>query len=170
MNINVTVEDVALDSLVREASEYERGATIADLVAVQIVQKLASTGDEWNALRSRFMEIRDREIEQAVRPLINDAITRNIQQTNSYGEPAGNPTTLSEVIVAEVRKLTTQKGNYQSTHNGRTLLQVIVAEQVKAAFTDLIKAEVAQARLEVSNQIGQMVSQAVEAAMLAKRR
>jgi hypothetical protein len=171
MDINVTVSDVTLDTLVREADEYRDGggSTIADVVADKLVKRITSDGDTWTPLRDKITGIRDGEIRAAVAPLIAEALTKSLTLTNTWGEPTGKTTTLAEVIAAEARKQLTQPVNdsYHSSDK-RSIVQKLVADEVRKAFADVVAAEVAKARDLVSAEIGQMVAASVKAG-LAKR-
>ena len=163
MDINVTVSEVTLDSIVRQGYDGEAGATIADLVAAQVVQRLASNNQEWYELHRTVTEIKREVIREAVLPMIEQAITEPIQKTSAYGDPIGEPTTLRSVIVDEARKLLDKRAD--SYGSSQTVLQKIVAEEVKTAFAAEIKDAVAKARASVADEIGKQVASAVAAAM-----
>ena len=158
MNITVQVDEATLDTIVREESEYSREVTVADLVAEKLAQRVINDQDAWRSFRDVVTEIRDDEIRAAVRPLIAEALSKPRQQTNAFGEPTGPETTLSDVIVAEARKMLTQPGRYEQ----QTAVQKIVADEVRTAFQKVITDEVATARDMVSEQIGALVAQAVK--------
>lgn len=164
MNITVQVDGVTLDSVIRPPTEYSDGITIGTEVARQLVNTIIQDRDVWPHFRDRVTEIRDEEIRAQVTPLIADALGKTLQKTNAYGEPAGGTTTLSEVIVAEAKRLLTQpKDSY--SRSGRTVLQDMVAEEVKQALGAEIADAVKQARELVSGQVGEMVAAAVADAM-----
>lgn len=162
MNITVHVDEVALDTVIRESYEGD-GWTIGNAVAHQVVQRLTEDREGWDAIRSRVRRIQDEEIREAVRPLIAEALTRPIQQANRFGEPVGEQTTLSAVIVAEAQAFMAKKtGDYR---NERTMLQGMVAEAVAAAFRDEVADAVKQARIAVTGAIGAQVAEAVATAV-----
>ncbi len=169
MNITVTVDEVTLATIVREG--YESQPTIADLVAGQIVRRLTEDHDQWDNISRRVHEIRDEEIRAAVLPLITEAITMPLQQTNVYGEPTGPETTLSQLIVAEARKQLGERADPYNHERG-TVLSKTVAAEVKKAFAGEIADAVKQARdlvsAELGDQIGDQITAAVRAG-LAKR-
>jgi hypothetical protein len=169
VNIEVNVSDISLDTMVNDVSDYrEHGVTIADVVADKLVKRITSDGDTWTPFRDKITEIRDDEIRAAVRPLIAEALTRSLTLTNTYGEPSGKTTTLSEIIAAEARKQLTAKTDNSYRSDGQTVVQKLVADEVRKAFADVVAAEVTKARDLVSAEIGQMVATSVKAG-LAKR-
>ena len=102
MNITVQVDEVTLDTAVREATEYDEDAdgfrqppTVGHLVAAQIVDRLIRT-DGWQSFSSAVLQVRTDLIREAVRPLLAEAIAAPVQKTNSYGEPVGGTVTLRE--------------------------------------------------------------------------
>jgi len=164
MNINVTVDEVTLDSIVREASEYGGGKTIGDEVARLALEQLRSDRDGWNTLSRRVYEIRDEEIRDAVRPLITEALTRPFRKTNLYNEPVGDETTLSALIAVEARSMFTKQADSYD-RSGQTVIGKIVAEAVQKAFAKEIAEEVKKARELVAGQIGAQVAAAVAEGM-----
>jgi len=166
MNINVTVDDVTLDSLVRESYDHEGGWTIGQEVARMALQRLTADRDGWGSIRERVQRVTEEEIREHVRPLITEALTRPFRQTNSFGEPVGDETTLSSVIVDEARKAF--KVRADSYGSNQTELQKLVAEEVQKAFKTVIADEVKAARAMVADQIGEQVAAAVKAGMKAR--
>lgn len=163
MNITVQVDEATLATVISEATEYRDDITIGDAVARQLTDHVLHDRDVWPRFRDQVTQIRDEEIRAQVAPLITEALTKPLQKTNNYGEPTGQATTLSEVIVAEAKRLVSQPKDSYS--NGRTLLQEMVAEQVKAALGKEIADAVKQARAAVADQVGDMVAAAVAEGM-----
>lgn len=166
MNITVNVDEVTLSTLVHESYDGDGGKTIGDEVAYLALRRLADDRDGWNSITQRVDRITDEEIREHVRPLITGALTRPFRQTNSFGEPVGQETTLSSVIVAEARNAF--KVRADSYGSNQTVLQKLVAEEVQKAFKDVIAEEVKQARALVADQIGEQVAEAVKAGMKAR--
>lgn len=160
MNIDVTVSDVTLDSLIRGYDDHEGGWTVGKEVAHQALERLTHDREGWDAVRQRVHRIQDEEIREAIRPLITEALTRPFRQTNSFGEPVGQETTLSSVIVEEARKaFKVRADNYGSN---QTVLQKLVADEVHKAFASVIADEVKKARELVADRIGEQVAAAVK--------
>lgn len=90
MDINVTVSDVTLDTVMHAYGESEK--TIGDEVTRQLVRRITDDRDSYSNLRARVTEIRDEEIRKHVVPLIEEALTGPVQEYR-FGEPVGQPTT-----------------------------------------------------------------------------
>lgn len=165
MDVKVEVSEVTLDTIVRDFGE-DGHVTLGDKVASKIVQRLVAERDYWGSLEQRYRDIRDEEIREAVRPQIAEALSRPTRRTNSFGEEIGEATTLTDIIVAEARKmLTTKTDSYRST---QTVMQKIVADAVHEALGKEIAEQVKAARAMVADQIGQQVAAAVQAGMKAR--
>ncbi len=169
MDITVNVEGATLDALVHEAGEYrDHGVTIADIVADKLVKRITSDGERWPAFRDKVTEIRDDEIRKVLAPLIADAVSRPFKVTNTYGEPVGKETTLSELITEEARKQLNSSTGDSYSRDRRSIVQQMIAKEVQQAFAEVVAAEVKKARELVADEIGQQVAAAVKAG-LAKR-
>lgn len=173
MNIEVKVDDVSLNTIVAEAVGYDEnsgdlyekgGVTVAHLVASMVVDRLVQDRDRWYEMSRTVTEIKRDVIREAVLPMVEKAIAEPIQKTSVYGDPIGDPVTLREVIVDEARKLVNKPAE-QYSRSGQTILQKVVAEEVRAAFGEEIKDAVKQAREQVAGEIGQQVAAAVANAM-----
>lgn len=142
MQINVSVEDIESIDLTtpietrtrhdEEGDPEEYEVTLGHLIADKVTAALKKD-DSWGGIKKRFLEIRDEEIREAVKPIVKDAIERPIVKTNTYGEPTGTTTTLTEVIVAEANKLLSERDGYGG-HRGATFTQKIANEAVGRAF------------------------------------
>lgn len=162
MNITVTVDEVTLDTVVHS---YDGDVTtVGDGVVHAITERLTRDRDIYPTLRTRVEQVRDEEIRKSVAPLVIEALTAPVRQTNSFGEPIGPETTLSSLIMAEAKKLLTHKSDNYGNRN-ETILQKLVADEVRAAFKTLITDEIKAARAEVASQIGSLVADAVAAGM-----
>jgi metal-responsive CopG/Arc/MetJ family transcriptional regulator len=171
MNITVKVDEVSLDTVVAEVfafdsdgEEYQQGErTVADIVSAQIVDRLVQERG-WPTLRDKVQEIRSEVIREVLRPQIEEAVAKPIQKTNGYGEPVGEPTTLRELIVDEVRKAVNAPANKYSSDRSSFLAQA-VAKEVQNALGKEITDAVKQARTLVADQVGQKVADAVAEGM-----
>lgn len=174
MNIEIKVDDITLSTVIAEVVDYDEDGdlvssgkekTVADLVADRIVERLVRD-DRYPRLKDRVTEIRDEEIRAAIRPAIEQAVTRPIRKTNSWGEPTGQETTLSEVIVDEARKFMKEPADKYRREDG-TVLQKLVRDEVHKAFATEIADAVKQAREMVATQLGDKVSDQITAAVRA---
>lgn len=146
MEIKIEVPEVTLNTVVgdvvrvdEDGDEYLDGQmTVADKVA-QLIKAEVVKHPEYENLRKRVTEIRNQEIREAVKPLVREALERPIRKTNYYGEPVGQETTLSEIIMDEAKKAwSTSKDSYGSRQN--TLQDVIAAEVRKHIQGEVAKA------------------------------
>lgn len=165
MELKIVIDKVTLDTVVGEVVGYDEDgdayikgqATVADKVAEQIKGEVVKT-PEYTSLRERVTRIREEEIREAVKPLIREALQRPIQQTNYYGEAVGKETTLSEIIMAEAKKVFTAS---RDSYNKGAFISEVVAKEVQAAFGTYIQDEVKKAREAVAKELGSKVSSAV---------
>lgn len=174
MNIEIKVDDITLSTVVADVVDFDEDGdlvssgkerTVADLVADRIVERLVRD-DRYPRLRDKVTEIRDEAIRAAIRPSITEAVNRPIRKTNGYGEATGQETTLSEVIVDEARKYMKEPADKYRREQG-TVLQQLVRAEVKKAFETEIADAVKQARDLVTSQLGEAVSQQIQAAVTA---
>ena len=174
MNIEIKVDDITLATVVAEVMDYDEDGdlvssgkerTVAELVAAQIVERVVRD-DRYPRLKDRVTAIRDEEIREAIRPAIVEAVTRPLKKTNGYGEPTGQVTTLSEVIVDEARKFMKEPADKYRREDG-TVLQKLVRDEVHKAFGSEIADAVKQARELVATQLGDTVSDQITAAVKA---
>lgn len=170
MNITVKVDDVTLDTVVREAYGEDDPATvrIRDLVAREIVDRLVQDREHWWELTKTVTDIKREVIREAVRPMIEQAIAEPIQKTTAYGDPVTGPTTLREVIVDEAKKVINAKDPNDYRGDKGTFLVRVVREEVSNALRTEIAAEVAKAKAAVADEIGRQVAAHVTSAMKAR--
>jgi hypothetical protein len=173
IQFNVTVEGldaIALGTVVNTTAYYnaddervEAGRTLGDVIAEQVTARLTKD-TAWPDLRARYTEFRDEEIRKAIGPLIQAAIAKPIQQTNAYGSPVGESTTLTELIVKEATAfLTRSADNYN--RGGETVLQKWVREQVEKALVkelaEVMAAEKAKVVAAVRGKAAELIADAV---------
>lgn len=171
MNITVNVDEVTLATVVEEVVGYDpendtevtSSGTMAQLVAAQLVDRITKD-DRWPMLRDQVIDIRREVITAAVIPMIEEAVKKQYQRTDSWGDPTGEPTTLRDTILKEANKLLTRPTDSYNRGEGN-MIQKIVREEVKTAFTKEIQDAVKAARKQVATEIGAHVAQAVETAM-----
>lgn len=158
MQINVTVEDIEsvdLATPIETHSRYDADGeredyqvTIGHLIAEMVTKKL-SKDDSWGGIKKRFLDIRDEEIREAVKPIVTEAIGAPIQKTNTYGEATGPATSIRELIIAEATNLLGRKVDDGYRSNGETVLQKFVREQITAAFAKELAGVVAEEKAKV---------------------
>ncbi|WP_441251156.1 hypothetical protein [Kitasatospora sp. McL0602] len=144
MNITIHVDEITLDTLVaktvafdEDGDAYETGEkTVGHLVAEQLVERLVKDSS-WPSLREQVMQIRAEVIRERVTPLVDAALTRPLRKTNSYGEPVGPETTLSELIVADAQKWLSAPADRHRSDAG-TLLDKAIRTEVQRAVAETV--------------------------------
>lgn len=161
---DATLSSVASGSRVWTGPDEEdyRPVTLGDMVADKLVQRV-TRDPGWEGIRRRITEISKEEILEQVRPLIAYQLDKGFPKTNQYGEPVAGTTTLSELIMAEVRKVLTQRADTYDSK--RTVLQKMVADAVTAEFAKVIKEQVDTVRKEIADEAANRVKDAVTAAL-----
>lgn len=158
LQINVTVDaidGIDLTTVIGERSRYDHDleesvpedVTLGDEVARRITARLARD-EEYPGLRKRFLSIRDEEIRKAVEPIVQSAIAEPITLTNTYGQPTGGTTTLTELIMAEAKSYISKSADSYN-RSGETVLQKWVREQIAAAFAKELAAVLADEKAKV---------------------
>lgn len=171
MEIKVAIDDVTLDTIVgdviridEDGDEYVAGqATVGDKVAALIRDSVVKR-PEYTSLREKVTRIRDEEIREAVKPLIQEALQRPIKRTNSWGEATGTETTLSEIVMDEAKKVFTEVRDSYRTK--RPFIAEVVQAEVQKAFGTYIQDEVKKAREAVAKELGSKVSATVVQSVL----
>lgn len=126
--------------------------TIQDAIVYEAARIALKRGD-WDStdaegrrrLRDRITAIRDEEIRAYITPMIREAMNSTLQKTNEYGEPRGEPVSITAVIMDEVKKaLTLNTGN--SFRSERSALTNVMREHIDTVITRELKAEVDAAK------------------------
>ena len=166
MKIEIVVPEVTLDSIVGDIVRYDDDgdayadghSTVADKVA-ELIKAEVIKNPSYTSLRDAVTRIREEEIREAVKPLIQQALERPIRRTNYLGEPTGQETTLSEIIMAEAKKVFTEPKD--SHRNKQPFVTEVIAGEVKKAFGTYIQDEVQKAREAIASELGSKVSASV---------
>jgi hypothetical protein len=116
MQINVNVDNTDLSTAIGEKRTYDEDGdyvgtepiTLADEVVAQLVKDLR-VSDEYKTLRQHVAEIRDEVIRDRIKAEVDAAFAAPLTETNKYGQPTGNTTTLVELVIAEVSKFMSEK-------------------------------------------------------------
>lgn len=169
MNIEVKVGDVTLATVVDEITEYDsegyragrEPVTIADLVADRIFAALKSDSG-WPELRNQYMDVRREALRDQLAPIIEQVMAEPFRKTNSYGEPTGQPVTLRELVIAEVRNVMNSPADKYASPSKGSVIEQAVRKEVKALFDKEIGEAVATLQKEFAGQIGSLVATAVE--------
>jgi hypothetical protein len=133
-----------------------RGPVSIQDAIVHEAARLALKRGDWDStdaegrrhLRERIAAIRDEEIRALITPMIREAVAGPVQKTNEYGEPRGEPVSMTAVIMDEVRKALTIQPN-STYRNERSALTNVMREHIDTVITRELKAEVDAAKAKV---------------------
>jgi len=169
MDITVNVENVDLNSVIGqhyvqtgEEDWRTEPQTLGQGVAARIAEDL-KRDEGYKTLRQRVMDARDAEVREQVKPVVSAAIESSVQPTNAFGQPVGEPTTLTALIVKEAKELLSKRGDYG---RGKTLLEQVVADAVDKAIrkelSDVIVDEKAKVVAAVRAKAAELIATAVK--------
>lgn len=171
MEIKIDVSNVDLSSVIdaqyRQVGEDEyasSGVRLGDVVASRIADDL-KRDDSYLGLRKRVMGIRDEEIRALVRDQVTAALEAPLQQTNHYGEPTGQSTTLRELIMVEATKFFTEKtGDYNSPKftAAERAIAAAVKDVLTKEITELVAEEKKKVVAAVRSKAGEIIADAVK--------
>ncbi len=172
IKLNVTIDGadgIDLTTVVATRDRYdhdlEESVTEDVTLGVEVAKRLTALltkDDAYDALRRKFLAVRDEEIRAAVKPLVEDALTAAIEQTNTYGERTGKTTTIRELVMTEAKKVMTERGDYG---RGQTVAQRIVAEAVGQAFKNELAKEIVAEREKVAAAVRAKASELIAEAV-----
>jgi hypothetical protein len=139
---------------------------VIDHAADSLLARLVRDRDVYPRLTEQVTSIRADLIRERLTPLVETELARPIQRTDTYGNAQGPSTTLTELVLAEVKALITpaRKGGYGAPDP--TLLEKIVKEEVGRAFTQevtaVIQAEKAKAVAAVHASAATIIADAIK--------
>lgn len=133
-----------------DGEPVQEPTTIEDVVLHMATREFVQSLDRdvKSEVGRRVREIRDEEIRRQVAPLIEEAIAKSVQETDSYGNPKGEPRTMAEIIVAEAKTALSKPKDPYARNKG-TLVEEFVRAEVAAAFTKELKQAADAAKAEV---------------------
>jgi hypothetical protein len=169
--------ELDLDSLVTRGGrsygpddEPERPPSVEQVVidhaADMLLARLVRDRDVYPRLTEQVASIRADLIRERLTPLVEAELARPIQRTDSYGNAQGPSTTLTALVLDEVRSLVSHKR--QDTYGAKapSLLEKIVSEEVGRVFTqevtEVIKAEKAKAIAAVHASAATIIADAIK--------
>jgi hypothetical protein len=139
----------------------------SDAIVQEAARRVLGQRDLTEEVRRRVRQITDDQISAAVKPLIDAALSEGFQPTDSFGSPRGEPTTLRDMVVKEVRYgLEASKQVGYSGRNQQTLLQEIIGREVERVVREDLKQAMDEARKQVRAAVEQkgaeMLAQTIE--------
>jgi hypothetical protein len=167
VNITVNVDNVDLTSDIGHSYD-EDGVQTARTLGEEVARKVANTlmrDEEYPGLRRKVMDLRVEEIREQLKPIVSAAIEEGVRETNRYGEPVGEPTTLRALIIKEVGDLLRRPVDNYSREKG-TWVQALVKENVQKVLREELGAALADEKAKVVAAVrakaADMIAQAVK--------
>ena len=160
--IDVTFK-LGLDTNLGERIEYDEDGdpypvgtvTFADviadkaavLVAVQYREQIANVPN-W---QFDPVKVAEAAIDEAVGKLVSDTITRVVSQTDTFGQPKGEPQTIAEILSARIEKWLTapSKPNDNYSRTSPSNIEVLISQVISRDTSAAIKKATDEARAEV---------------------
>lgn len=139
---------------------------VLDAIGERVAQILAD--GQRKEVQSFVRETMAATIKAQVDTVVRDAMTTPVQRTNEYGQPKGAPTTLAELVVAEVHDwLTKEVGDY---NRRQTNLAKFVAAEVDKAIKEDLAGALKTARGEVTQRLRDKAAEALAATVASMAR
>jgi hypothetical protein len=171
MNINVDVTDISLDSEVGTRKVYDGDGvydghepqTLGQAVAEDIANRLVKD-DRYKRLRDEVFELRKEETRRQLEPIVAAAIAAPIQRTNTYGQPYGEPVTMTELIIQETRDFLGKVDSYRR-EDGTVVQKAIreaVSKTIRAELAEVIAEEKAKVVAAVRAKAAELIADAVK--------
>lgn len=121
----------------------------SDAIVEEAARRVLAQRDLSEDVRRRLKQITDEEIRAAVQPMLVQALEEGIQPTDGFGSPRGEPTTLRDMIVKEVRRDLSASRSSPASSGRRTLLEEIVSREVERAVGNDLRQAMDEARKQV---------------------
>jgi len=172
MNLTVTVDEIALDSIVGEVYAYDpeaderhtRPQTLADLIAAQFVERLV-TVPGYQVLAQEVTKARSALIRERIAAQIEDELTKPIRPTNTWGEATGAPTTLrAEIsrIAADAVKVTTPSNRNREESALEKLIRTEIGVALAKELAGFVADEKAKVVAAVRAKAAELIATAVK--------
>lgn len=176
LEITVTVDGLpGLDTVLYEgAGRHDdddgwmpgREVTLGDEIVAQATAAVLKDGGA-KKLVARVAEITNEEIRTAVRDLIAAQLAKGFRKTNTYGEPVGETTTLTEVLADEFRRALVPSGKGYDRKAG--LLEELLRKEIGSAFDKELKTVVDAAKEEARTLVRQRAAEFIASAALSMK-
>lgn len=124
---------------------------VLGMAAQQMVDRAVRQPDVYTPLRDRVAKVRDEVIREKVEPLIEEALSAPIRRTNSFGEQAGEETTLRAIIAQQATDAlkVSNTSNPNRFRDADTTLSKFIKEEVDRALKAELRKELDEAKAQV---------------------
>lgn len=166
----MNVDGIALDSEVPGRAYDEDGnphtARLVDLVVDEMVRRATRDSDSgWHSLAQQVQRVRAEAIRAKVEAEVESALTAEFRQTNSFGEPIGEPTTLRALIAKQAQdavKLGVARPGYGEKEGVATrVIRDEVDKVLAKELAETVAAERAKVVAAVRAKASELITQAV---------
>jgi hypothetical protein len=173
VKLEISIADLDLTSVIGDVREWNEdtesydteGQTLGALVADKVAKSIRES-QAWPELKKRVAAMRDEEIRARIVPQIERAMAEPIQMTNEYGQPRGDSTTLTELILKEVKDYLARRADTSYRSDGQTVVQKMVADAVdktiRKELGEVIAEEKAKVVAAVRAKAADLIAQAVK--------
>ncbi len=147
--------------------------SLGEMVVAGVVERLVAEikrdadGFGYRGAVTAAREAASAAVQEQASTLVSEALSGEIRRTNTYGEPTGEPTTLRDLIRADVAKYLNEKvpeRGYGGDRRGgfRELLQHEVDEAMNKELRAAIREAREQVVVKVQEKAAQLIGEAVK--------
>lgn len=110
---------------------------------------VSNKSDNWSKA-VKVSEIRAELIRERLIPIVEEAISQSIQQTDNFGSPRGEPITIAEYVTKLTTEYLTKETDYRTKE---TVVKKLIREQVERTVNDQLIAAMKDAQKEVMDAV-----------------
>ncbi|QWY82817.1 hypothetical protein PP641_gp077 [Arthrobacter phage SilentRX] len=155
--IEIDLADLGLPTGRDFDGEPTGSSTLQDLIVRAAVDRLLSDTDHQVRadLREKVNNQYNKEIQERVKALVEEAFTAPIQRTTRWGEKQGEPTTVREIIREGIEKFLTapSRGSNRYQSDPYSNLTELVEDQIKHVMSTDLKKTVEAAKGAVHEKV-----------------
>lgn len=149
-DLNTPIEHRFVRQLNEDGDWLQEPATLGDLIVEKAVQDFAQDREAWESLKTRIKRITDEEIRLRVEPLIEQALTDPIQQTNEFGDPRGKPILLRDLIIKDAQdKLAKVQSRGSAYDRQQSIVEKLVSDAVDRELTRELQETIAEEKAKI---------------------
>lgn len=128
----------------------------------QILVREEGRDDEGFGISAEIKRRREELIDEAIKPMVDELLEKPIQLTNGYGEPKGEPVTLTEVVMERITAHLNQKTRYGSEKtNLDEMIDKMIGYGLKGELQKLVDQAKGQIRAAVKEKAAQVIAETV---------